>query len=136
MGSHAIEASVARLDAWADREPAVRWLERTDLAAIVQDSFLHFAGERYDLLAFVVMPSHFHWVFRPRDKWIAAMTPIQRQRSPREQVMHTIKKWTARRCNELLDRHGPFWQAESYDHWVRDADELERIIRYVENNPV
>jgi len=29
-----------------------------------------------------------------------------------------------------------FWQAESYDHWVRDADEVERIIHYVENNPV
>ena len=31
---------------------------------------------------------------------------------------------------------GPFWQRESYDHWVHDLDELERIIAYVEANPV
>jgi type I restriction enzyme R subunit len=28
------------------------------------------------------------------------------------------------------------WQQESYDHWMRDANELERIINYVEYNPV
>jgi putative DNA methylase len=36
----------------------------------------------------------------------------------------------------LLHRSGPFWQAESYDHWVRDEDELERIVAYIANNPV
>jgi REP element-mobilizing transposase RayT len=100
------------------------------------DSLLHFAGIRYDVLALVVMPSHFHWVFRPRDEWVNAIPANQRYRSPREQVMHSIKKWTSRRCNEVLGRTGVFWQAESYDHWVRDADELVRIIQYVENNPV
>jgi REP element-mobilizing transposase RayT len=35
-----------------------------------------------------------------------------------------------------LGRRGRFWQQESYDHWARDEDELERIIRYVEQNPV
>jgi hypothetical protein len=30
----------------------------------------------------------------------------------------------------------PGWTInESYDHWVRDADELARIIEYVETNP-
>ena len=103
----------ARLDNWIDREPAVRWLERPSLAEVVVDSLLHFAGVRYDVQAFVVMPSHFHWVFRPREEWVAAMTPVQNRRSPREQVMHSIKKWTSRRCNDLLGRLGVFWQAES-----------------------
>ena len=31
---------------------------------------------------------------------------------------------------------GPFWQDESYDHWVRTTKELNELIRYVENNPV
>ena len=30
----------------------------------------------------------------------------------------------------------PFWQKESYDHWVRDSAELERIRHYIEQNPV
>ena len=29
-----------------------------------------------------------------------------------------------------------FWDAESYDHFVRDDAELARIINYVLNNPV
>ena len=29
-----------------------------------------------------------------------------------------------------------FWDAESYDHFVRDDAELSRIINYVLNNPV
>ncbi|MDQ6707229.1 MAG: hypothetical protein M3Z85_14795, partial [Acidobacteriota bacterium] len=29
-----------------------------------------------------------------------------------------------------------FWQAESYDHFVRDEWEFKRIATYIENNPV
>jgi len=37
---------------------------------------------------------------------------------------------------KLLHRTGTFWQAESYDHWVRDEEELERIVNYIAGNPV
>jgi hypothetical protein len=30
----------------------------------------------------------------------------------------------------------PFWQDESYDHWVRGPEELAKIVRYIEENPV
>jgi type I restriction enzyme R subunit len=36
----------------------------------------------------------------------------------------------------LLNRNGTFWQHESFDHWVRDVEEMERIMRYIEENPV
>jgi len=37
----------------------------------------------------------------------------------------------------MLARTGtPFWQRESYDHWVRGGRELERIAAYTETNPV
>ena len=42
----------------------------------------------------------------------------------------------ARAANIMLDRVGqPFWQRESYDHWLRE-DEFDRIKRYIELNPV
>jgi len=50
--------------------------------------------------------------------------------------MHSINRYTAEECNKLLGKRGAFWQHESYDHWVRDAEELERIILYIEGNPV
>ena len=37
----------------------------------------------------------------------------------------------------MLGRTGePFWQRESYDHWVRSQEEWPRIAAYIENNPV
>lgn len=51
--------------------------------------------------------------------------------------MESMKKFTARKCNSVLNRTGnSFWQAESYDHVIRDADELEKVIRYTLYNPV
>ncbi len=126
----------ARADRWLDEEPAVRHLEAPELASLVTKALFHFAGTRYDLLSFVVMPSHFHWVFRPLESWIQTLDPDTDERTPRERIMHSIKRYTAKVCNEHLGVQGRFWQQESYDHWARDADELERIIKYVEHNPV
>jgi hypothetical protein len=43
---------------------------------------------------------------------------------------------TARRANPFLERTGrPFWQDESYDHWVRNSKEHGRIIRYYRRKP-
>jgi putative DNA methylase len=51
--------------------------------------------------------------------------------------MKSLKGFTARQANRMLARTGtPFWQKESYDHWVRDEAEWHRIARYIENNPV
>ena len=49
----------------------------------------------------------------------------------------SIKNYSARQANAILGRTGqPFWQDESYDHWVRSPEELEKIVRYIEKNPV
>ena len=42
----------------------------------------------------------------------------------------------SQRIAKLLARAGQFWQHESYDHWVRDEDELERVVAYINANPV
>src|ERR1017187_6858095 len=53
------------------------------------------------------------------------------------QITHWIKGRTAREANLLLERTGePFWQDESYYHWVRNGKEFHRIVAYIEENPV
>jgi hypothetical protein len=86
----------ARWDHWLDQRPGVRHLADAALAKIVVDSFYFFAGERYDLLAYVVMPSHIHWVFTPRQEWAEQLPD---DRSPREAIMHSLKLYTALKCN-------------------------------------
>jgi REP element-mobilizing transposase RayT len=117
-------------------EPAVRHLEDARLANEVRESLYHFAGERYEIYAYVIMPSHFHWAFRSREEWVESLGSDGGSRRPREKIMHSVKLHSARECNRILETRGTFWQDESYDHCVLDADELLRIIEYVEMNPV
>jgi hypothetical protein len=56
---------------------------------------------------------------------------------PPSRLLKSLKGSTAREANRLLGRTGePFWQRESYDHWVRDEAEWNRIAAYIQNNPV
>jgi REP element-mobilizing transposase RayT len=53
------------------------------------------------------------------------------------QITHWLKGRTAVEANRLLGRTGEaFWQHESYDHWVRNEREFNRIVAYIEENPV
>ena len=123
-----------RIDQWLDLRSVNRVLENPALAQTVMDANRYFAEDRYDLYAFVVMPSHFHWLFQPRQSWIDTLA--ETERTPRERITYSVNRFTSTRCNKQLNRKGPFWQKESFDHWVRDIEELERIIRYIEENPV
>jgi type I restriction enzyme R subunit len=124
------------MDHWLDQGQAARWLDDERLAQIVVDAFYFFAGEQYDLLGYVVMPSHIHWVFQPLEPWVRSLKPGKRLLTPRQRIVHSIDRFTASACNLVLGRSGGFWQREPYDHWVRGPEELERILLYIENNPV
>ena len=120
----------AAWDAMMDTRPSVTWLGNAAMAEIVQESLLFGHQSRYTLMAYVVMPSHIHWVFSP----FAGVSLGERW--SRSRILASFKRHTARKCNRLLSRQGAFWQAESYDRVVRDAEELERIVQYIERNPV
>lgn len=105
------------------------WLRQGSIAAIVAESLHWRHGRVYVLLAYCIMPNHVHLVIR--------VLPDQRGvPRPLESILHSLKRFTAGKANQLLGRQGAFWQRESYDHVIRDAGELERIIAYVRNNPV
>ena len=55
---------------------------------------------------------------------------------PRNKIMPSLKRHTARKANIILGREGAFWQDESYDHLIRDREKFLRIISYVLENPV
>ena len=55
---------------------------------------------------------------------------------PITDIIGGLKKFTARESNQVLKRKGAFWQAESYDRFVRNNKELERVIAYTIHNPV
>ncbi len=106
-----------------------RWLGDVAVAGLVADSIRYRDGSVYDLLAFCIIPNHMHRVFAP-------LSDEDGRPNALSKIMQSLKGYTARACNRILGRQGGFWQHESYDHWVRDEAEYQRIVRYVTANPV
>lgn len=92
------------------------------IASIVASAITHFDGERYELLAWCVMPSHVHVVMSLLGERL-------------DRVLHSWKSFTARQCNAALKREGAFWQDGYYDRCVRNSSELRATVEYVAMNP-
>ena len=75
------------------------------------------------------MPNHIHLIFRHLTQKVEIENPIT-------DIMRNFKRYTSRKCNELLNRTGTFWQSERYDRIISDQEELENTIRYTLHNPV
>jgi len=114
------------MDSILDRaESGPLYLRRPEIASMMVGALQH--GEQkmsmYRLHAYVVLANHVH----------VLITPLESL----SRITHSLKRFTARKANEMLGMTGqPFWQEESYDHLVRDAEGFERVVRYIENNPV
>jgi putative DNA methylase len=90
---------------------------------MVSTAIRHFAGTRYSLREWVVMPNHGHVVVTPLDSQSLSS------------ILHSWKSFTATAINRHLVRSGALWQKESFDHIVRSAEQLERIEQYIHDNP-
>jgi hypothetical protein len=102
-------------------ETGPTWLKQPGVADCVVDSLRLAETEwkLYEMFAWVIMSNHVHLLIQPL--------------KPLSDVTRAVKKTSAREANRILGRTGePFWQDESYDHWVRDGKEFERIVRYIE----
>jgi len=104
-----------------------KWLAEAAIADLMCKALHNLDGQVYTLEAYCVMPNHVHLVCTPLS--------IQGEVYPLSKIMQSLKGNTARQANLLLGRTGDFWQHESYDHVVRDAVELKRIVNYVLANP-
>ena len=83
-----------------------------------------FDGQRYRLLAWCVMPNHVHVVIEQ----IAGFT-----------LGGIIKSWkmaSTRAINASTAASGAVWASDYFDRYMRNEEQLERTIAYVENNPV
>jgi REP element-mobilizing transposase RayT len=154
-----------KVEAWADAGHGSCILRDPQVAAMVQATLLHFDGQRYHLLAWVVMPNHVHVLFEPINGWTMA------------KAVGSWKKFTARKIIEFQrqvrtpnsgnveigDSHGSgdcsaaeprcilanreigvprggnpdrVWHREYWDRFMRDERHLQNSIKYIHYNPV
>ena len=113
-----------RIERYADMGYGSCLLSKTQVAKVVEDAILHFDGERYDILAWCIMPNHFHTLFVPR---------VGHSMS---EILQNWKSFTAHRANALLSRSGDFWFPDYFDEFMKTTRQLEATIDYIEHNPV
>ena len=106
------------LDRLLERDSAgPLYLQMPGIARLVAHSILKGGKTDYTLHAWVVMPNHVHLLVTP-------LTNVSA-------FMRRLKGTTARSANQKLCRAGtPFWQHESYDRLVRNAQEFASPEKY------
>ncbi len=97
------------------------------LREVVMSCCLHDHERKYQLAAAVVMPDHVHLVLSP--------LVINGQTVPLRRITQAIKGASAHAINRLLNRWGPVWQDDSFDHVIRYGRLYDKIA-YVLCNPV
>jgi REP-associated tyrosine transposase len=113
-----------RLDAWLDRGEGGSPLASPEHAKTVTQSLQAFAGERYDLHAWCVMPNHVHVLITLRAGFRLG------------DVIKSWKSFTGRKINRANGGSGAFWALDYFDRFMRDETDLGNTIAYIENNLV
>ncbi len=101
------------------------YLKDPEIARILQNEIHSLDGKEYELIAYTIMPNHFHIVFN-----------LLKNNSGISKITKQIKGRSSYLINKILNRRGKLWQDESYDRWVRDDRELYFVIKYILENPV
>ena len=113
-----------RVEIYLDSGYGECWLKNEGVAELVQNSLLFNDKNKYRLISWVVMPNHVHML----------LTPLENEHL--DEILHSIKSYTAQESNRLLNRMGQFWQHESFDRYVRNERHFDNVIRYIKENPV
>ncbi len=112
-----------RIESYLDAGRGECVLHDRRAAEIATKALNHFDGQRYDLIAWAVMPNHIHVIVKPCEG------------NELSEILHSWKSFTAKEINKAIGREGKLWMPEYYDHLIRDEEDLWNQITYVLKNP-
>ena len=113
-----------------------------ELAQIVVDRMEAFNGKYYKLCSYVIMSNHVHALLDFSIQIGENKFQLNEDNYKQlESVLGLIKGGSAKYCNDWLKEHqlkplSPFWEAESYDRFIRNEQHYENTVNYILNNPV
>ena len=113
----------------ADKNPKIN-LNKPENLIVVVDALKFWEGKKLTNHAFCVMPNHVHWVVE--------LLKIDQQGKPvyLEDILYSVKRFSATEINKHENRSGKMWQKESFDTTIRDEKHMYNAIEYTRNNPV
>ncbi|MBS1728291.1 MAG: transposase [Armatimonadetes bacterium] len=99
-------------------------LHQTMCAEIVHDSLHFLDGTHYDLVSWVIMPNHVHFLARFN----------QGQSMPK--ALHALKSFTSNEIKKVHPQMGAVWMEGYFDRFMRSEEHYLRTIGYIHGNPV
>jgi putative transposase len=102
----------------------VPWFTDFEVAAAAIRGFVQRDLGSHDLLAWVLMPDHVHWLVQLADA------------STLDAIVNRLKSASAREANRALMRRGAFWAPAFHDHALRSDEALASVAEYIIRNPI
>jgi putative transposase len=97
----------------------------------------HFPAASLD--EWVIMPNHLHGIVIISDETdVRAQhaAPLPAKAAPLSVIVRSFKSAVTKRVNAIGATDGPIWQRNYYEHVVRDEHALDRLRRYIFENPI
>jgi REP element-mobilizing transposase RayT len=122
--SHKKQQRREQIEHYLDAGYGKCWLARPGIAQLVITNWQYFNGERYDLVAYVVMPNHVHVLIRVYDGMRLS------------DIVHSWKSYTAKAIATCLKDAGeppalPIWQQEYWDRYIRNQNHFDQAVRNI-----
>ncbi len=113
----------------AEKNPKIN-LSKSGNLKVLMETLKYWEEKKLKSHAFCIMPNHVHWVFEllKIDEFGESVYL--------QDIMYSVKRFSASEINKLENRKGELWQKESFDTTIRDEKHLYYAIEYTLNNPV
>ena len=93
-----------------------------------------------ELDEFIIMPNHIHGIIIIESRGVMRYAPTKKFASPEQTlgaIVRGFKSSVTKRINEMNKTFGQkFWQRNYYEHIIRNEQDLYRIRKYIQLNPL
>ena len=87
------------------------------------DAIDYYDGNRFGVLAYVIMPNHMHMLVVPLNGYGL------------DETVSSVLRFSATGINRHIGRKGKFWQTEPFDSIVRNQMHYIKCLEYIKHNP-
>jgi type I restriction enzyme R subunit/putative DNA methylase len=134
-----------KLEEYLDRGVGECHLRDPRVAKLCEETLLFFHNQRYELLAWCVMPNHVHVLVHVWEWPLWKMEVAWKKYvAPKALALIRAERRSPDRPEVAVDRNVPigrsalqsFWQREYWDTFMRSEAQEKTAVRYIEANPV
>ena len=90
---------------------------------------LHIFYDDISVESYVIMPNHIHILLSVKEGGPSGRPVPTAQNSTVSRFISTFKRF----CNK--EANGNIWQSRSYDHVIRNQEDFDKHLKYIQENP-